>query len=128
MSRTPTQALSERPDHGALVTHVKAIGDDGGFEMYFAAFSNIDRGNDIIQQGAFANLDEFVADGAILLNHMAENPPVAYPTGAVQDDYGLKVTGRFHSTPDAQAARTIMRERLNADKRVLGSIGYSTKD
>ena len=53
---------------------------------------------------------------------------VAFPVSAEQDAHGLKITGKFHSTPEAQAVRTVSRERLAAGKAVKCSIGYVTRD
>ena len=46
----------------------------------------------------------------------------------MQDSVGLKVSGAFHSTEEAQAVRTVVRERLAAGKAVKCSIGYSVDD
>jgi hypothetical protein len=47
---------------------------------------------------------------------------------ASQDSKGLLVTGRFHSTAEAQACRTVVKERMAAGKAVKCSIGYMTED
>lgn len=105
---------------------VKAIDDQGGFSVYFAAFNNVDRGGDVISPGAFRNLDEFVRDGWIGINHQMERLPIGYAVRATQDAKGLLIDGRFHTTPEAQACRTVVVERMRAGKRVKGSIGYKT--
>jgi HK97 family phage prohead protease len=106
----------------------KAISDDGSFVLYAACFGNIDRQGDIIERGAFDNLEEFVKAGWIALNHDQAGTPVGYPTEAVQDERGLKVSGKFHSTPKGQECRTIAKERMEAGKLVPCSIGYVCKD
>lgn len=98
--------------------------DTGEFEAYFAAFNNVDRQSDVIVPGAFKNLDEFVRSGWIAQNHNNHTLPIAYPVSAEQDDYGLKITGRFHATAEAQSCRTVIRERLAAGKDVMCSIGF----
>ena len=103
---------------------IKSLDDSGSFSIYFAVFGNVDRGGDIIKAGTFTNLDEFVTAGWIGLNHKNTDPAIGYPTSAVQDGEGLLVSGVFHSTPYAQEIRTIVKERMAAGKKVLGSIGY----
>jgi HK97 family phage prohead protease len=121
---TPADAVSCLP-RKTLDCEFKAIdGDTGTFELYALVFSNIDRQNDIIEPGAVQNVDELVSDGWIALNHVQEDLPIAYIDTAVQDTHGLKLTGRFHSTVDAQAARTTILERKAAGKAVKTSIGY----
>ena len=41
----------------------------GTFSLYAAAFGNVDRQGNVIEANAFDNLDEFVHDGGIALNH-----------------------------------------------------------
>jgi HK97 family phage prohead protease len=103
----------------------KALDDSGSFELYAAVFGNLDRQGDVIEPGAFSNLDEFVTDGLGLTNHLVYTTlPVALIDSAVQDSHGLKVAGRFHSHPEAQACRTVVTERKAAGKSVKCSIGY----
>lgn len=117
-----------KPETKSFDLAVKEVGDDGTFAMYAAIFGNVDRGGDVIEPGAFTNLDEFVKSGTILLNHRQDKAPIGLPLSAEQDTTGLKVTGRFHATPEAQAVRTIARERLEAGKEVQASIGYVADD
>lgn len=107
---------------------VKADGDDGSFELYALVFNNEDRQGDIIAPGAVKNLDELVRDGWGALNHRAMDLPVAYAESATQDTKGLLIRGKFHTHPEAQACRTVVRERKAAGKRVLCSIGYAIED
>jgi HK97 family phage prohead protease len=106
----------------------KSLDDAGSFELYAAVFSNVDRQDDVIVPGAFKNLEKFVRDGWGALNHVQCNLPVAWIESAEQDQHGLKVTGRFHSTPEAQACRTVIQERMAAGKSVKCSIGYLILD
>lgn len=101
---------------------------DGSFELYAAVFNNVDRGGDVIQPGAFANLAEFVADGVGLVGHDMKGLPVAWIESAVQDARGLRIKGRFHSDPESQRVRTIVLERMAAGKSVKCSIGYQVID
>lgn len=101
------------------------IDDETGFVMLAAAFGGEpDRQGDVIEPGAFKNLDEFCSDGWIAVNHQNERLPVGMPVSADQPARGLVVNGIWHSTPEAQATRTVVEERRRAGKRVLCSIGY----
>lgn len=126
---TPTKSGPKPADAGVLRhkqydCQFKSLDDTGRFEVYAAAFNNVDRQGDVIVPGAFVDLDQFVRDGWGALNHISVNLPVAWIETADQDDKGLKVTGKFHSTPEAQACRTVILERIAAGKSVKCSIGY----
>lgn len=106
-----------------------AIKADGqGFDLYASVFNNIDRQGEIIEPGAFKNLGDFARDGVILTEHNMRSLPVGLIDTAVQDAKGLRVKGRFHSTPEAQACRAVVRERMAAGKSVKCSIGYQVLD
>jgi len=96
----------------------------GSFEGIAAVFSNIDRQNEIIQPGAFQKtLSDFSARG-FLANAHDWTEPIGTIDEARETDHGLYVTGTFHSTPHAQAARKVAQERLARGKQVAMSIGY----
>jgi HK97 family phage prohead protease len=106
---------------------IKSLDDSGKLSMYVASFNNIDRGNDVIEPGAFANVDQFIKWGWLGTNHDMKSLPIGYPLSAVQDSKGLLCDFQFHSTPEAQAARTTILERMRANKAVSGSIGYKIR-
>lgn len=115
--------------HKSFDCEFKAADDgSGSFDLYAAVFSNVDRQDEVINPGAFTNLPEFIADGVILTEHNLRSLPVGLIESAVQDAKGLRVRGRFHSTPEAQACRTVVMERMAAGKGVKCSIGYKTDD
>lgn len=104
-------------------------GPHGSFSGYASVFGNTDRQNEVVVPGAFSRtLPAFLKDGFGALNHEWSTLPIATFTEAREDHRGLFVKGEFHSTPDAQAARTIVRERLERGKSVGLSIGYKVKD
>lgn len=74
--------------------------------------------------GAFSNLTEFTRDGFISVGHDWNKLGIASPMEAYEDDNGLFVRAMFHTTPEAQAARTTVKERLERGKSVKLSIGY----
>jgi hypothetical protein len=47
---------------------------------------------------------------------------------AEQDEHGLLIKGVFHSTDEAQRARTVVKERMSRGKSVSASIGYNVLD
>jgi len=99
----------------------------GAFEGVAAVFGNIDRQNDIIQKGAFKNLDAFVRDGFIASAH-DWSEPIGIIDKAYETAEGLVVSGRFHSTKRAQDTRAIVNERLADGKSVAMSIGFQIND
>jgi HK97 family phage prohead protease len=121
MSSTSVASL----EHKTLQLKVKSLGDSGQCRIYCAVFGNVDRANEVIAPNAFKNLDDFVRDGFMAVNHQWSNLPIATVDSAVQDSYGLLVSGTFHGTPEAQACRQVMKERLDRGKTVSASIGYS---
>lgn len=107
---------------------IKAVSDDGAgyIEGYGAIKGNIDSYGDVIKDGAFTDLDEFVKRGFMGEGHNWETP-IGYIVDAKEDQLGLFVKMAFHNTPDAQAARKKVAERMAADKFVGLSIGFYTK-
>lgn len=117
--------MNEHIKHKSIPFTVKALDDDAGtVTLYAAVFGNLDRQGEIIEQGAFANLTDFVKDGWLGLNHDMRALPVASIEVAVQDATGLLLTCRWHSTPEAQAVRTVVRERMERGKAVKCSVGF----
>lgn len=97
----------------------------GSLTGYASTFANWDSVKERPVKGAFApHLEAFLKDGFIAVGHDWSALPVATPTEAREDDHGLLLKADFHSTPDAQAARTVTNERLSRGKSVKLSIGY----
>lgn len=116
-------------EHKRLDFRIKDLGgspdDPGSYRIYAATFNNVDRQGEAIAPGAFRNLDAFVRDGFMAVNHRWDSTlPIGTIDRATQDQYGLLVEGKFHSTPEAQASRTIIKERMSRGKSVQASIGY----
>jgi HK97 family phage prohead protease len=108
-----------------LSCSIKAVDDAAGtVTLYAAIFGNVDRADEVIVPGAFKNLDEFVRDGFLAVNHDWRSLPVATIETAIQDDRGLLLTARWHTTAEAQACRQTVKERLDRGKAVKCSIGY----
>lgn len=103
------------------------IADDGTGSLagYASTFGNWDGVGERPVKGAFEpHLAAFLKDGFIAVGHDWMGLPVATPTEAYEDETGLYLKADFHSTPEAQAARTVTNERLARGKSVKLSIGY----
>lgn len=99
--------------------------DAGGFTGYASVFGNFDSAKEAVVKGAFQNcLQDFVKNGFVALNHDWSINPIGYVAKAVEDEKGLLVDVKFHSTPAAQEVRTVMQERAAAGKSTKMSIGY----
>jgi HK97 family phage prohead protease len=99
---------------------------NGEFSAYASTWSNWDMVGERPVKGAFApHLEAFKTDGFIALGHSWDNLPIAYPLEAYEDEHGLYLRAAFHSTPEAQKARTVLQERLAQGKSAKTSIGYS---
>lgn len=103
--------------------------DDGRGEFTgcanFCGF--LDDGGDVIPAGGFNDvLKSFLKGGFIAHSHEwnIKDGVIGYPTEAHEDEDGLFIRGKFHSTTDAQDIRTKMRERSEDGLEVGLSIGY----
>lgn len=102
---------------------------NGAFTGYASVFGVLDRQGEIVMPGAFAKtLADFERDGFITIGHDWDCLPLASIKSAREDQKGLWIEAEFHSTPEAQACRTVMRERLARRKSVGLSIGYWVRD
>lgn len=106
------------------ISEAKLLGDGQTLTGYGSTFGNTDRQSEVVDKGAFTKtLPQWRRDGFVAWQHNWD-VPIAYPTKATEDDKGLYFEAAFHSTPDAQVARTITAERLAASKSMGLSIGY----
>lgn len=100
----------------------------GGFSGYASTWNNVDYAGEIVTKGAFADcLARFKAEGFIAVQHEYSDLPVATVKDAYEDAKGLFIDCEFHSTDEAQKARTYMRERMERGKSVGLSIGYNIR-
>lgn len=96
--------------------------DEGCFTGYAAVFGNVDKGNDVIEAGAFKKSLQENPEVPILWSHDPENP-IGVSTYVVEDGKGLKVEGQL--AMDVQRAREVHSlMKLGAIKGI--SIGYNT--
>jgi phage head maturation protease len=98
---------------------------DNSIQVIASTVGNPDRDGDVIFPGAFAAVAQaFVADGFVTVGHDWDELPIAMPTLCEERGADLVCEAEFHSTPEAQAARTVCIERLRAGKKVSLSIGF----
>lgn len=101
-----------------------AFSDSGELEGYASVTGIVDRDGEIVAKGAFADVSAFVQAGFFAVGHDWTGLPIGTVEDAREDDNGLYVRLAFHSTPEAQAARTVAMERLARGKSVGLSIGF----
>lgn len=99
--------------------------DPGGGIGYGSTFGTVNCYGDTIQSGAFkGTIEAFLRDGFIAYGHEWSDPSIATPETAVEDQTGLLLTWKFHSTDEAQQARRVCSERLARGKTCGLSIGF----
>lgn len=107
---------------------LKALGEDGSFEGYVAAYGNVDSGGDRIIHGAFekslAELSTKNRTVKLLFNH-SHSEPIGVWESFTSDNKGLRGKGRILS--DVQRGREVL-ALLRAGAVSGLSIGYRTKD
>lgn len=111
-------------EHKRTTIQQGAVSDTGMLVGYANVTGVLDRAGEVVVRGAYKNLEGFVADGFMAVGHDWLGLPVGTIRDAREDDTGLWVEAEFHSTEDAQKARTVVAERLAAGKSVGLSIGY----
>lgn len=100
----------------------------GMMEGHGAVTGNLDRGGDIIEPGAFKNLESLVRDGSLLVGHDWEGMGVGTIDEAREDSEGLFFKSTFHEDEHSQMIRNRVMERMKRGKNVGLSIGYSAKE
>lgn len=117
---------AQAPETGAtLELDIKAVSDDGLFVGYASKFDERDLGGDIVQRGAFAkSLASRPAARVKMLAQHDQREPIGTWSEIVEDDIGLKVTGRIVlGTTKGRETHALMKAGA-----IDGlSIGYQTK-
>lgn len=111
---------------GVKATSAKGAGNR--LSGYASIKNEADAVGDVVLDGAYGDIQEFVRTGFVAVGHDHSAPPVGFVTEAREDSKGLFVTMEFHSTQPAQEAKTVALERLAAGKQVGLSIGYLPVD
>ena len=84
----------------------KAITNDkpGTFEAVVACFGNIDRADEVIAKGAFAEILANKAHFPVVWAHQWSDPPIGVSIKTEETDLGLKVKGRLFIEKNQRAA------------------------
>lgn len=103
---------------------IKLQADNATFEGYASTFGNIDSYGDTIVKGAYADTLKQNGLPKMFFNHDSYEVPLGKWVKAVEDDYGLLLTGEF--TPGNAKAEEV-RAALKHGTVDSMSIGYSLK-
>lgn len=121
----PTLDTKGRSLRVACSLEMKASLADNTLRGAASTTGNMDRTGDVILPGAFKKtLASFLANGFVAVGHDWDGLPVAMPTSAKEVGNQLVCEAKFHSTDEAQDARTVCMERLEAGLSVGLSIGF----
>jgi HK97 family phage prohead protease len=97
---------------------------DTGEIAGYASTYDWDSTGEKVMPGAFTeHLSDFLTHGFVAAGH-DWTTPIGVPIEAYEDEKGLFVRARFHSTQHAQDIRRVIRERMDAGKSARLSIGY----
>lgn len=109
---------------------VAAVGDvPNRITATASTTGNADRYGRVIFPGAFKSAcKSFVSDGFVAIGHDWDGLPIAFPISAAEQGNELVCTAEFHSTQEAQDARTVCMERMSANKTVPVSVGFLPDD
>ncbi len=111
-----------------LFLDAKPDADADTLEGYASVKNEVDAVGDLIRDGAYGNLNDFVRQGFVTVGHDHSANPIGFIEQAREDSHGLFVSMKFHSTPAAQEAKAVAFERLRAGRVVGLSIGYLPVD
>lgn len=102
----------------------KLEGDDATFVGYASTFGNVDSGGDTIVKGAYKDTLKTNGMPKMFFNHDSYAVPIGKWVKAVEDDYGLLLTGEF--TPGNSLAAEVKAALKHGTVESL-SIGYALK-
>jgi HK97 family phage prohead protease len=99
---------------------VKTLGDQGEFSGYASVFGNVDQGGDVVERGAFKEI-ELTKDGMVrVLYQHNMNAPIGKAT-VKQDERGLAFDGQLVlEVPQARSTYALMKQGITDGM----SIGY----
>lgn len=112
----------ERKSLALADAQFKLEGDGGTFSGYASTFGNVDSYGDTIVKGAYAETLKVNGLPKMFFNHNSYAVPIGKWVKAVEDDYGLLLTGEF--TPGNVQAQEV-RAALKHGTLDSMSIGYS---
>lgn len=88
--------MSASREHKFLSLDLKEVSKDGEITGYASVFEKVDSGNDLVKRGAFRA--SLAARTPKMLWQHDPHQPIGHWTDVVEDDHGLRVTGRVLST------------------------------
>ncbi len=103
---------------------LKLEGDDTTFVGYASTFGNVDSGGDTIVKGAYKDTLKSNGMPKMFFNHDSYAVPIGKWVKAVEDDYGLLLTGEF--TPGNSMAAEVKAALKHGTVDSM-SIGYRLK-
>jgi HK97 family phage prohead protease len=112
----------ERKSLALADVQFKLEGDGGTFSGYASTFGNVDSYGDTIIKGAYAETLKTNGMPKMFFNHNSYAVPIGKWVKALEDDYGLLLTGEF--TPGNVQAQEV-RAALKHGTLDSMSIGYS---
>jgi len=110
-----------------ITKNLKMSGSVNGNTLVGAAAvqGNLDRGADVLFPGLWKGvLGDFLKEGFVPLSHDWGSLPIAMPTKAKEVGAELQVEAEFHSTDEAQKAKTVIAERLAKGMTFGLSVGF----
>jgi HK97 family phage prohead protease len=112
-------------EHKTLsLTEPQLVDTDSGEIAGYASTYDWDSVGEKVVPGAFSeHIGDFLMHGFVAAGH-DWTTPIGVPVEAYEDEKGLFVRARFHSTQHAQDVRRVIRERMDAGKSARLSIGY----
>lgn len=102
----------------------KLEGDDSTFTGYASTFGNVDSYGDTIVKGAYADTLKTNGMPKMFFNHDSSSVPIGKWVKAVEDDYGLLLTGEF--TPGNALAAEVKAALKHGTVDSM-SIGYALR-
>lgn len=114
----------ERKSLTLAAAQFKLEDDDRTFIGYASTFGNVDGGGDTILKGAYKDTLKINGMPKMFFNHDAYAVPIGKWVKAVEDDYGLLLTGEF--TPGNKMAEEVRAALLHGTVDSM-SIGYALK-
>lgn len=114
-------------EHKALAfadAQLKLEADDSTFVGYASTFGNVDGGGDTILKGAYKDTLKINGMPKMFFNHDSYAVPIGKWLKAVEDDYGLLLTGEF--TPGNTLAEQVKAALKHGTVDSM-SIGYALK-
>lgn len=97
--------------------------DEGRFTGHASVFGNVDKGNDVVEPGAFTKTLQETPDVPIFWVHNYDSVPIGVSTSMAEDTKGLRVEGQLFIDSSESAREVFGAMKAGAVKGL--SIGYN---